>query len=53
MIFMDYLALDEIVLIYMRFRHICRGRLPAKTEEAKVLVDKIIHYETSAETFGD
>lgn len=30
------------------------GRLPAKTaEEAKVLVDKIIHYETSAETFGD
>ena len=30
------------------------GRLPAKTpEEAKTLVDKIIHYETSAETFGD
>ncbi len=30
------------------------GRLPAKTkEEAKVLVDKIIYYETSPETLGD
>jgi hypothetical protein len=30
------------------------GRLPAKTAaEAKTLVDKIIHYETSPQTFGD
>lgn len=30
------------------------GRLPAKTpEEATVLVDKIIHYETSSEVLGD
>ena len=29
------------------------GRLPIKTiEEAKVIVDKLIHYETSPETFG-
>lgn len=30
------------------------GRLPAKTiDEAKILVDKIIHYETSPATLGD
>jgi hypothetical protein len=30
------------------------GRLPAKTDaEAKTLVDKIIHYETSPSTYGD
>jgi hypothetical protein len=30
------------------------GRLPVKNvEEAKVVVDKIIHYETSTEVFGD
>jgi hypothetical protein len=30
------------------------GRLPAKSmDEAKTLVDKIIHYETSPETLGD
>lgn len=30
------------------------GRLPVKTaEEAKIVVDKIIHYETSPEVFGD